>query len=133
MTDGEIAPAAPPTYAGDPTPYAAPPSTIAAPGRVLGIVGFVLSFFFLLDVAGLILCIIALVQARRAGQMNGLAVAGIVVSSVGIIVSAIVVIVGVSALIDAAQTCARLGDGVHVVGSSTYTCTPTSFNVRTAG
>jgi len=133
MTDGEIAPPAPPPYSGASVPYAAPPSTAAAPGRTLGIVGFVLSFFFLLDIGGLILCIIALVQARRAGQRNGLAVAGIVVSVVGILVSAVVVILGVSALIDAAQTCARLGNGVHVVGSSTYTCTPTSFYVRTGG
>jgi hypothetical protein len=133
MLDGEIAPPAPPVYADDAMPYAAPPTATAAPGRILGIVGFVLSFFFLLDIGGLILCIIALVQARRAGRTNGLAVAGIVVSAVSIVVSAVVIILGVSALVDAAQTCARLGNGVHVVGSSTYTCTPTSFYVRTGG
>ena len=131
MTDGHSAPETP-VLANEPTPYTVPPST-DFPGRTLGIVGFVLSFLFVLDIGGLILCIISLRQARRAGRTNGLAVAGIVVAALGIVVSAIVVIVSVSALVDAAQTCARLGDGVHVVGNSTYTCTPTSFYVHTGG
>ena len=35
----------------------------------------------------------------------------------------------VPTLIDASQTCARLGDGVHELDGATYTCTPTSFSV----
>ena len=41
----------------------------------------------------------------------------------------VVTVVG-STLVGAAQTCAQLGTGVHVVGSATYTCTPTSFYVH---
>ncbi|MGJ4844139.1 DUF4190 domain-containing protein [Leifsonia sp. Le1] len=111
-------------------PPPAPPRPLD-PGRGLGIAGFVLSFFFLLNIVGLVLSIVGLVQSRRAGNRNGLAVAGIIIAAVGIAVTGLIVALVVPAFVDAAQTCARLGDGVHVVGNATYTCTPTSFYVST--
>ena len=101
------------------------------PGRTLGIVGFVLSFIGIVDIAGLVISIVALVKSKRAGHKNGLALAGLIISIVGILFWGGIIAVAVPALINAAQTCAQLGDGVHVVGHSVYTCTPTSFNVNT--
>jgi hypothetical protein len=133
MTDDGVVPAAVPVHPGDPAPYLATTASTSIPGRTLGIVGFVLSFFFLLDIGGLVVSISALVLSRRAGHRNGFAVAGIIISVVGIILSAVVVGVSVSALVDAANVCGRLGNGVHVIGNSTYRCTPTSFNVTSHG
>lgn len=101
------------------------------PGRTLGIVGFALSFFILLNIPGLVLSIVALVMSKRAGHKNGLALAGIIIASVGIIGAILIVAIVAPFLIDAAQTCEQLGDGVQVVGNSTYSCTPTSFSVTT--
>ena len=99
-------------------PYA--PSTGAAPGqpvpgKTLGIVAFVLSFF--LQLLGLILGIVALVQSRKAGHKNGFALAAIIISAVlgvlaliigGLIVAGIVAAAqfGVGAI----QECQQLGD-----------------------
>ncbi|MBF4461752.1 MULTISPECIES: hypothetical protein [unclassified Rathayibacter] len=99
--------------------------------RVLTIVGFILAFIGFLNVAGLVLCMIALFRSRRAGRRNGLALAGIVIALVGIALIAMFLSVLVPVLVDAAQTCSRLGQGIHIVGDSTYTCTPTSFSVNT--
>jgi hypothetical protein len=112
--------------------YSHPPmSTPERPGRTMGIVGFVLSFVWILDLVGLIISIIAMVKSKRAGQKNGFALAGIIISIAGIIVFTGVVPLVTPPLVQAAQECARLGNGVHIVGNSTYTCTPTSFNVST--
>lgn len=97
----------------------------------MGIVGFVLSFVWIVDVAGLIISIIAMAKSKRAGQKNGFALAGIIISIAGILVFSGVVALVTPPLVQAAQECARLGNGIHVVGNSTYTCTPTSFNVST--
>ncbi|MCJ1703746.1 TMEM43 family protein [Rathayibacter sp. VKM Ac-2926] len=97
--------------------------------RVVTIVGFVLAFIGFLNVAGLILSLIALIRSRRAGQRNGLALAGVIIAAVGVAFIAVLLVVLVPILVDAAQTCSRLGEGVHVVGGSTYTCTGTSFSV----
>ncbi|MCJ1674559.1 TMEM43 family protein [Rathayibacter sp. VKM Ac-2928] len=97
--------------------------------RVVTIVGFVLAFIGFLNVAGLILSLIALIRSRRAGQRNGLALAGVIIAAVGVAFIAVLLAVLVPILVDAAQTCSRLGEGVHVVGGSTYTCTGTSFSV----
>jgi len=128
-----VEPTIPAPYSSVPPPpppgyyYVQPP----VPGRGLGIAGFVLSLFVIGNIVGLILSIVALVQSKRAGRGNGFAVAGIVIASVGVALTILVVALAVPAFIDAANTCARLGDGVHTVGNSTYTCTPTSFNVST--
>lgn len=109
-----------------PAPHPAPAPTV--PGRTLGIVGFALSFFALLNIAGLILSIVALVKSKRAGVGNGFAVAGIVIAGAGIAFTLLILALIVPPLVDAAQMCAQLGDGVHEVGPTTYTCTPTSFH-----
>ncbi len=113
---------------------ALPPVPLAPaenPGRTLGIVGFVLSFVGFVDIAGLVISIIALVQSKRAGRKNGFALAGIIISIAGILFCGGIIALIAPPLIHAGQTCVRLGDGVHVIGNSTYTCTPTSFNVYT--
>jgi len=99
------------------------------PFHLLGIIGFVLSFVAIVNVAGLTISIVALVRSKRAGFRNRFALAGTVISSIGVIITILVTSFAVSTLVGAAQTCARLGDGVHTIGSSTYTCTPTSFYV----
>ena len=106
-------------------------AALARPGRTLGIVGFVMSFFAFIDIAGLIICIVAMVKSKRAGHKNGFALAGIIISIVGILFIGGIVALTVPTLIQAGQECARLGVGIHVVGHSTYTCTPTSFYVST--
>jgi hypothetical protein len=67
----------------------------------------------------------------RAGQKNGFALAGMIISIAGILFCGGIIALIAPPLIQAGQECARLGDGTHVVGNSTYTCTPTSFNVYT--
>ena len=109
----------------------APTARAERPGRTLGIVGFVLSFIWVLDVIGLIISIVATVEAKRAGQKSGFALAGIIISIVGILVWGGIVAFAVPALVNAGQECARLGNGTHVIGNSVYTCTPTSFNEST--
>ncbi|WP_022877441.1 DUF4190 domain-containing protein [Microbacterium sp. B19] len=114
----------------DPVPAAPIASPTADPFRVLGIVGFVLSFFAVANVVGLVLSLVALIRSARAGYRNRFALAGTIISAIGVLTTIIVVAVLVSTLVGAAQTCAQLGTGVHVVGSATYTCTPTSFYVH---
>ncbi len=109
------------------------PSTVEMPPKdpnfVLGVVGFALSFIGVLDIAGLIISIIAFTKSKRRGFNNGFALAGIIIAGIGVLITAIIVMLIVPTLIDAAQTCARLGDGVHQINGATYTCTPTSFYV----
>ena len=105
------------------------PTPAVIPGRTLGIVAFALSFLALVNVVALVLGLVALLQSRRVGRGNGFAIAAIVIASAGILIGLLILSLIVPTLVDAAQTCARLGDGVHEVGTSTYTCTPTSFNV----
>lgn len=130
--DPTIDPAAPapapyPAYA----PYAGTGPAPSRPGRVTGIVGFILSFFFVLNLGGLVVSIIALVQSKRAGLGNGFAVAGITISIVGILFSGGILAVLIPSSVALFQECAKLGTGTHVVGNATYTCTPTSANVYT--
>ncbi|MEY9951754.1 DUF4190 domain-containing protein [Leifsonia sp. EB34] len=101
--------------------------------RVLGIVGFVLSFIGVLDVVGLVLCIVALVKSRRAGERNGFAIAGIAVASLTILMTALFLAALIPPIAHLAEECNRLGYGTHVVGNTTYTCTPISFSSTTDG
>lgn len=119
---------------GVPRPTAPPPPAVAPDAyRTFGIVGFVLSFFVVLNVAGLLISIIALVGSRRNGHRNGLALAGVVIAGIGVAATLVIVFVVGATLVDASQTCARLGEGVHTVGPATYTCGPGSFSVRYGG
>jgi hypothetical protein len=72
-----------------------PGKTLGIVGLVLGIVGFGLAY--LGPIAGLILSIIGLNKSKKAGQKNGIALAGIIVSIVALIVNIIVTIVLISA------------------------------------
>ncbi len=88
---GENAYAAPaynaaPQYNGG---YQAP---IAVPGRTMGIVALVLAIIPGTQLIGLILGIVALVQSRKAGQKNGVALAAIIVSAVLIVIGIIIAI-----------------------------------------
>lgn len=121
-------PYAPPAYAAN--PYAQP-ARVERPGRVIGIVGFILSFFGFIDIVGLVLSIVGLVQSKRAGNGNGFAVAGIIISAVGIAVTALILALVIPQFVHLGEECARLGTGTHQVGNLTYVCTPTSANVYT--
>lgn len=133
MSDASPNLAAVPADTGTVLPPSQGSPIVSDPGRVLGIVGFILSFVFPLDLAGLVICIIAFVKSRRIGRLNGLALAGIIISAAGILFSVAMLAVLAPLLINAGQVCAHLGYGIHVIGNSTYTCTPTSFNVTTNG
>lgn len=96
------------------------PPPVSRPGRVLGIVGFILTFF--ISILGLILCIVAKVQSRKAGVPNGLATAGIILGIVFVVFQIIGGIVLGVTLGHVVSECASLGPGVHEVGGVTYTC-----------
>ncbi|QAY73025.1 DUF4190 domain-containing protein [Agromyces protaetiae] len=118
----------PPTV---PTPPTGAPAAAPSPplipftkdrGKVLGIVGLVLAFCGPGAVVGLVLSIVALVQSRNPKWHNGFALAGVIVSSIVLLVVAAIIVAAIPAM----QTCAELGDGVHVVGDVTYTCGSTA-------
>src|SRR4051812_21569235 len=71
------------------------------PHRGLGIVGFALSFFVVLNFAGLIVSIVAVVRSKRAGFVNGFAVAGFIIAAVGVLFTLLVVALIAPPLIDA--------------------------------
>lgn len=109
-------------------PAAAPAAAFATdPGATMGIVGLVLSFF--MAPVGLIVSIVALIRSRRSGRRNGFAIAGIAVASTLLAGFALLIALIVPPIVDAVQTCADLGPGVHEVGNARYTCTPTSSHV----
>ena len=59
------------------------------PGSGLGIAGFVcsfFSFFAFMGIVAFVLSLIGLLQSRKAGKSNGLAIAGIAISSLGLII-----------------------------------------------
>jgi hypothetical protein len=112
-----------------PPGVAAPAAQASYPGRVLGIVGFALSLLAVLNIVGLVLSIVALVQGRRAGALNGFALAGVIVGGIGVLITVLIAATAIPSILDAVLTCQRLGDGVHVIGNATYTCTPTSAYV----
>jgi hypothetical protein len=120
-----------PAYASPQGPWQGQGYPAERPGRTIGIVGFILSFLVVVNIAALVVSIVGLVKSRRAGQKNGFALAGLIISIVGVVFLGSIVAVAVPTLIHAGQVCSQLGNGVHVIGNSTYTCTPTSFNVST--
>ena len=112
------------------TPAPAPSDAYSAPvaenpGKTLGIVGLVLAF--VANIVGLIVSIIALNKSKKAGYKNGLALAGIIVSSVSIVISVIVIIsivaLGAAGLSAIAEACAGYASGeVLSDGVTTITC-----------
>lgn len=106
---------------------AAPAVPSADPGATIGIAGLVLSF--VLAPVGLIVSIVAIVRSRRSGRRNGFAIAGVAVATTLLAGFALLAALIVPPIVDAVQTCADLGPGVHQVGNARYTCTPTSSHV----
>lgn len=98
MTDPNTPPSTtPPAYEAPAYPNAPAYEPQAAagapvPGKTLGIVGLVLAIVPGTQLIGFILGIVALVQSRKAGLKNGMAVAAIIVSSVLFVISVIVTI-----------------------------------------
>lgn len=111
------------TTAPDPVYAAAPTAT--RPYLALSIVGLVLACIGFLNIAGLVISIIAFVKSRKLGQKNGIALAGIIVSAITIAFCALCLALILPGVIDLFQACGRLGLGTHVVGNTTYVCTPT--------
>ncbi|MGN8050866.1 DUF4190 domain-containing protein [Curtobacterium sp. 22159] len=67
---------------------------------VLAIVGFVLAF--VVNIAGLVVSIIALVQVRKTGERGrGLALAGIIISALSLILGVVSIIILVAAAANA--------------------------------
>ncbi|ODT21607.1 DUF4190 domain-containing protein [Microbacterium sp. SCN 69-37] len=129
-------PAAPPVapppyqqsgYAAAPAYNGGPAASTAVPGRTLGIVALVLAIVPVgLQLIGLILGIVALVQSKKAGAKNGMAVAAIIVSSVliviGIIIGIVVAVVFANAAGDLIQFCANNPSGVYELNGQMITC-----------
>jgi len=88
----------------------------------LAVTGFVLSFFAVLNIAGLVLSILALRRTRTTGGPRGLALAGIIIASTTIVLTAIGITVLVVVFSSLFATCAELGPGTHYVDGITYTC-----------
>ncbi|MDO8336726.1 MAG: DUF4190 domain-containing protein [Microcella sp.] len=112
-----------------PAPAAAPYSTPGAatdedPGRMLGIVALILAFF--VQIAGLIVGIIARKKSKAAGYSNGFATAAIWISIVLMVLGlllAIALIAGGAALFSGiSETCTELGSGTFEVDGVTYEC-----------
>ena len=86
------------------------------PGKALGIAGFILAFIF--PLVGLILSIVALVKSKKAGLRNGLALAGIILSSVFFVMSAIllaVTIMGYMGIQERANSQSAANNALNVV------------------
>lgn len=113
--------------------WVAPPAS-ANRHSILAIIGFILSLLpFFFNLAGLVISIIALVKSKRAGTQSGFAFAGVLIGSASVLLTALVASILIATLgpifVDAAETCARLGVGVHEIGDATYTCGYGSFSV----
>lgn len=139
---GEYAPPAPPAadsapayaapaYQAAPAYSAGPAANGSYPGKTLGIVALVLAIVPVgLQLVGLILGIVALVQSRKAGQKNGIALAAIIVSGVLLVLTIIGIILAVALfnaaggadLINQVNACLNDPTGNVVVNGITVTC-----------
>lgn len=120
---------APPAYDQVPPPSqqgypSAPPAQYGAasrtsyPGKTLGIVAFVLALVPVgLQLIGLILGIVALVQSRRAGHKNGLALAAIIIAAVLLVLTVILALVTIIPLVTFAQETVQACAAVDYVGT----------------
>lgn len=117
-----------PAYSNAPQ-YNAAPSGGSTPGRTMAIVALILAIIPGTQVIGLILGIVALVQSRKAGVKNGLAIAAIIVSVVLLIVGIIIIIALVSFaasvggdLMTQVNACLEDPTGSVTYQGMTYTC-----------
>lgn len=101
--------------------------------RTISIVGFILTLFAFLNIAGLVVSIVALARSRRAGAANAFALAGVWIGAAGVLLTIVIAAIAVPVFgpifVDAVETCGRLGVGVHQVGDLTYSCGYSSFQV----
>lgn len=101
--------------------------------RTMSIVGFILTLFAFVNIAGLVVSLIALIRSRRAGAPNAFALAGVWIGAAGVLLTIVIAAIAVPVFgpifVDAAETCGRLGIGVHQVGDLTYSCGYGSFQV----
>ena len=111
--------------------YQAAPAPAAEPGKGLSIAAIILAF--LVPLVGLILGIVALVQAKKAGRKNGLALAAVIIGAVLMVVYIIIGIVsamivaagaavvaagGSTEIMEAAQACMDGATSVEVLGQT---------------
>lgn len=91
----------------------------SAPGKTLGIVAFILAF--LAAPIGLILGIVAIVQSKKAGGKNGLAIAAIIIGALvsifWVIMLIVMIAVGAQAA-EAAQACLDGAESVTLFGQT---------------
>jgi len=115
-------------------------STEMNPGKKFAVIGFILSFFSLFSVAGLIVSILALLQSKKAGYKNNLAVAAVILSSVNIVfvtpfvvVFALVAFTGLANTSQAHTMCTQQANvGMVTVGGDMYNCDPFGRMLMTA-
>lgn len=129
-------------------PVAPYPVQGATPGKGLSIAGFVISLLSIFTnlftlgivaVVGLGLSIAGRVQSKKGGKPNGMALAGIIISSIVAAITIIVFVLGVIAGISYASQmndkCKELGVGSHQImigdSSATLICTDSGFEVST--
>lgn len=100
----------------------AAPTAVAGvnPGHGMGVAGLVCAF--LAPLVGLILSIVAMMKSKKAGMSNGLALAGIIVSSINMVVGTIILLALIGGAATLVEKCNDLGPGTHVVDGVTYTC-----------
>ncbi|MEV8025743.1 DUF4190 domain-containing protein [Microbacterium sp. NPDC080220] len=117
-----------PAYSNAPQ-YNAAPSGGSTPGRTMAIIALILAIIPGTQVIGLILGIVALVQSRKAGVKNGLAIAAIIVSVVLLIIGIIIIIALVSFaasvggdLMTQVNACLEDPTGSVTYQGMTYTC-----------
>jgi hypothetical protein len=116
------APAAPVDSTAPAAPVSAPVvSTSENPGHGLGIASLIVSILGV-GLVGIILGVIGLNKSKKAGQKNGLAIAGIILGALNLVVVTIVVIVMSMGVAQLATKCAELGTGTHIESGVTYTC-----------
>lgn len=95
------------------------------PGKTMGIISLVLGLLPF-GLIGLILGIVARSKSKAAGYNNGIALAGIIVSSITMVIGAIIGILMVVGMVAGVsilnQKCKELGPGTHYEGSTKITC-----------
>ncbi len=124
---------APPVTPADAAPAVTPASSPATsvPGTGLSIAGFIASLIallinvFTLGVAAAIsltLSIIGRVQTKKSGSPSGLALAGIIISSVSIVLTAGLFVMTVWGVLTLSNKCQELGPGTHDYAGATIQC-----------
>lgn len=102
------------------TPTVAAPTAVN-PGHGLGIASLVLSLVGV-GLVGLILGIVGLNKSKKAGQKNGLAIAGIIIGAINLVVVTLIIIFTTLGAIALVSKCNELGSGTHIQNGVTYTC-----------